>query len=67
MKKRKRFYDHARLTRNPRDWVAYKKLKNEIIMDLQQAHNAYCNHMFDAIYTSNHNPILKIFGMTFQT
>ena len=48
-----KFYDHARFTKNPRDWAAYKKLKNEIIIDLQQAHDAYCNHMFDATYTSN--------------
>ena len=63
--KRKRLYDHARYTRNSKDWAAYK-----IIVDLQQAHDAYCNHMFDATYTSNcksFGPISKIFNMTFQT
>ena len=30
------------------DWEAYKKIKNEIIIDLKQAHDAYCNYMFNA-------------------
>ena len=47
-KKRKRLYDHARLTKNSRDWEAYKKIKNEIIIDLKQTHDAYCNYMFNA-------------------
>ena len=46
--KRKRLYDHARYTRNSKDWAAYK-----IIVDLQQAHDAYYNYMFDATYISN--------------
>ena len=52
--KRKRLYDHARYTSDSKDWAAYKKLNNEIIMDLKQAHDVYCNHMFDATsYTSS--------------
>ena len=35
------------------DWEAYKKIKNEIIIDLKQAHDAYCNYMFNATHTSN--------------
>ena len=68
--KRKRLYDHARHTKNSRDWEAYKKIKNEIIINLKQAHDAYCNYMFNVTHTSNckqFGPILRIFGMTYQT
>ena len=53
MKKRKRLYDYAKLTNNPSYWVAYKELKNEVNINLKQAHNAYCNHLFDTTFTSN--------------
>ena len=52
-KKRKRLYDHARLTKNSRDWEAYKKIKNKIIIDLKQAHGAYCKYMFNTRHSSN--------------
>ena len=51
----------------------YKKIENEIIIDLKQAHDAYCNYKSNATHTSNckrfwsYVCILRIFGMTFQT
>ena len=47
----------------------YKKLKNEIITDLQQAHDAYiiCLMLHVQVTAKGFGPILKIFDMTFQT
>jgi len=51
IKKRKKLYDHAKLTGSSSSWAQYKKIKNEITANLRSAHDAYCNHLFDS---SNH-------------
>jgi len=51
IKKRKKLYDHAKLTGSSSSWEQYKKIKNEITAKLRSAHDVYCNHLFDS---SNH-------------
>ena len=53
IKKRKKLYDHAKLTGNHSSWAQYKQIKNKIIAKLRSAklrsaHDAYCSHLFDS-------------------
>ena len=58
MKKRKQQYDLARKTKSSEAWESYRKLKNEIIKDLEIAHDNYQNQLF----TTNSNTTTKNFG-----
>ena len=57
MKKRKQQYNLAKKTKSLDAWESYRKLKNEIIKELEIAHDNYQNQLF----TTNSNTTSKKF------
>ena len=57
MKKRKQQYNLAKKTKSLDAWKSYRKLKNEIIKELEIAHDNYQNQLF----TTNSNTTSKKF------
>ena len=53
MRKRKRLYNKARCTKSPADWTQYKIMRNVVNKSLRQAHEGYCQHLFDNSFTNN--------------
>jgi len=53
MKKRKRLYNKAKHSQSPSDWNQYKIARNAINKSLKQAHEQYCQHLFDDSFANN--------------
>ena len=60
MQQRKQLYDKAKHYQTGEAWAKYCRLKNEIIKEINQAHESYQNNLFDSQTDSHH----KIFGNT---
>ena len=48
MQQRKQPYDKAKHYQTEEAWAKYHKLKNEIIKEINQAHESYQNNLFDS-------------------
>jgi len=44
-------YNKAKCTQSPSDWTQYKYLRNAVNKFLKQAHENYCQHLFDDSFT----------------
>ena len=60
MQQRKQLYDKAKRYQTEEACAKYRKLKNEIIKEINQAHESYQNKLFDSQTDSHH----KKFGNT---
>ena len=60
MQQKKQLYDKAKCYQTEEAWAKYRKLKDEIIKEINQAHESYQNNLFD-IQTDSHH---KKFGNT---
>ena len=48
MQQRKQLYDKAKHYQTEEAWAKHRKLKNEIIKEINQAHESYQNNLFDS-------------------
>ena len=53
-------YNKAKHTQSPSDWTQYKSLRNAVNKFLKQAHENYCQHLFDDSFTNNRVATKKI-------
>ena len=60
MQQRKQLYDKAKYYQTEEAWDKYHKLKNEIVTEINQAHDNYQNRLFDNQNDTHH----KNFGGT---
>ena len=58
MQKRKHLYNKAKSTGSEEVWLSYRKIRNEITKEINEAHKAYQEKLFDHDTNSSH----KIFG-----
>ena len=54
MQKRKRLYNEAKSTGSQEAWSNYRKTRNEIIKEINEAHKVYQEKLFDCDTNSGH-------------
>ena len=54
MQKRKHLYSKAKSTGTEEAWLSYRKIRNEITKDINEAHRAYQEKLFDCDTNSSH-------------
>ena len=59
MQQRKQLYDKAKRYQTEEAWAKYRNLKNEIIKEINQAHESYQNNLFDNQTDSHHKKFWK--------
>ena len=62
MQKRKHLCNKAKSTGSEETWLSYRKIRNEITKQINEAHKVYQEKLFDRDTNSNHKNFGDILG-----